>query len=267
VSDSIKKEAVPFTQIANEVLNNSELSFKAKGIYAFMMSKPDNWNFTIRSMAKQVKDGEDGIRSGLKELRDQGAIVYVKHTNGTGTYHLQNVVETPKREKPVKAIQHQNGEIPRRENPLKGKSTRISNKEPSSNKDSISNKDTHTEQAQTQSEIIHSFYPNETSANTLREKCPNISKRQALDMIESFKDKMTEREAPWKDIQSQFRNHIRKGWVKPSKVDTTSDTQKSNNLGYAGIGQIIQAKKAEMQHQDGAPAIGISNLTKHMRVV
>ena len=270
MSDSIKKEAVPFTQIANEVLNNSELSFKAKGIYAFMMSKPDNWNFTIRSMSKQVKDGEDGIKTGIKELKGLGYIEYEKHKNGTGTYHLKlhvNSATKPKVQNPHKALEHQKGKSPRREIPLKGKSTRISNKEPSSNKDSISNKDTHTEQAQTQSEIIHSFYPNETSANTLREKCPNISKRQALDMIESFKDKMTEREAPWKDIQSQFRIHIRKGWVKPSKVDTTSDTQKSNNLGYAGIGQIIQAKKAEMQHQDGAPAIGISNLTKHMRVV
>jgi len=141
LENNINKAIVPFTQIANAVLNCKKLSFKAKGIYSFMMSKPDNWNFTIRSMAKQVKDGEDGIRSGLKELRDQGAIVYVKHTNGTGTYHLQNVVETPKREKPVKAIQHQNGEIPRREIPLKGKSTRISNKEPLVIKIQDSNKD------------------------------------------------------------------------------------------------------------------------------
>jgi hypothetical protein len=96
------------------------------------MSKPNGWNFTIRSMAKQVKDGEDGIRSGLRELRQMGCIVYVKHQNGTGTYHLKTVInsyEKPKREKPVKAVQSQNGETPGRENPLKGKSTRISNKE------------------------------------------------------------------------------------------------------------------------------------------
>jgi hypothetical protein len=270
VSDSIKKEVVPFTQIANEVLNNSELSFKAKGIYAFMMSKPDDWNFTIRSMSKQVKDGEDGIKTGIKELKDLGYVVYEKHKNGTGTYHLKlhvNSATKPKVQNPHKASEHQKGKSPRREIPLKGKSTRISNKEPSSNKDSSNNKDSHTEQAQTQAEIINSFHPNETSANTLREKCPNISKRQALDMIESFKDKMTEREAPWKDIQSQFRNHIRKGWVKPSKVDTTSDTQKSNNLGYGGIGQIIQVRKEEIKQLGDSPATRVGNLTKHMRAI
>ena len=31
--------------------------------------KDVKWNFTIRSMAKQMKDGEDSIRSGLQELK------------------------------------------------------------------------------------------------------------------------------------------------------------------------------------------------------
>jgi len=132
VENDINKQPVGFAMIANVVLNDRKLSFKAKGIYSFMFSKPNGWNFTIRSMAKQVKDGEDGIRSGLRELRQCGCVVYVKHQNGTGTYHLKTVInsaEKPEREKPVKASEHQNGETPRRENPLKGKSTRISNTE------------------------------------------------------------------------------------------------------------------------------------------
>lgn len=265
MSDSIQKQVVPFTQIANEVLNSPDLSFKAKGIYAYMTSKPDGWNFTIRSMAKQVKDGEDGIRSGIKELRDLGFVDYTKHANGTGTYTLRfsmrSPEKNPKRENPVKALDHQNGEIPRRENPLQGKSRRINNKDSDSNKDSSSNKDTHTA-SQTKLEIIESFYPNEASANLLRELYPNISKRQADDMVGQFKDRMIERSADWKDIQAQFRTYVRKGWVKPTKVNTTTDKVESSGLSYADINQAVRNK----QDLNGAPA-KIGALANNMRVV
>ncbi|MBT7350538.1 hypothetical protein HN803_07200 [candidate division WWE3 bacterium] len=264
----IKKEKVPFTQIANEVLNSKLLTFKAKGIYAFMMSKPNGWNFTIRSMAKQVKDGEDGIRSGLRELREQGAIVYVKHQNGTGTYHLKAVINSskkPQREKPVKALQHHNGEIPRRENPLKGKSTRISNKEPVVIKKQDSNKDIHTQKSQI--EIIGEFVPNDSSANRLREKHPNISQRQAQTLIEDFKDKMTERtltpkSRPWADIQSQFRSYVTNEYVKPMTVSTTSET---SALTYHDIGKIIKAEKEK--RAQGVESAGniIGQLADNMR--
>jgi hypothetical protein len=263
MSDTIQKQQVPFTQIANEVLNSRELSFKAKGIYAFMMSKPDDWNFTIRSMAKQVKDGEDGIKSGIKELKDLGYIEYKKHKNGYGTYLLKVHVspyDKPKVEKPVKASESLKGDSPRRENPLKGKSTRISNKEPSSNKDSISNKDIHTEQAQNQSEIIDSFFPNEKSTEVLRVLFPKISNRQALDMIEAFKDKMNARKAPWSDIQAQFRTHVRSGWIKPSVIDLTDDEQhkQKGTVSNRSNGQnlISIAKQAEKKGENPWTAEG-----------
>ena len=250
MSDRIEKEVIPFTQIANEVLNSAELSFKAKGIYAFMMSKPADWNFTIRSMAKQVSDGERAIKSGIKELKDLGYIEYEKHTDGTGTYHLKlhvNRATKPKVQNEHKASEHQKCETPRRRNVKKTKRTRINNKDSSSNKYSVSNKDTHTEQAQTQSEIIDSFFPNDTSANLLRENYPNISQRQAMDMIEAFKDKMIERKAPWVDIQAQFRSYVRRGWIKPTTIDTTNDSVKSNNLGLSGIGKLLEQKKQQLQ--------------------
>jgi hypothetical protein len=256
LENDISKQVVPFTQIANEVLNSRILSFKAKGIYSFMMSKPNGWNFTIRSMAKQVKDGEDGIRSGLRELRELGCIVYVKHQNGTGTYHLKTVissVEKPKREKPVKAVQSQNGETPRRENPLKGKSTRISNKEALVIKIQDSNKDIYKKP---QSEIIDEFYPNETSATTLRNKyLNNITKTQAVEIVESFKDAMRNRSAKWKDIQACFRTYIKQGYVKPTTVSVVNETK---DLSYHDIGKIIQAEKEKQ-----ASAIG--QLANNMR--
>ena len=247
-----------FAMIANEVLNDKKLSFKAKGIYSFMFSKPNGWNFTIRSMAKQVKDGEDGIRSGLRELRQCGCIVYVKHTNGTGTYHLKTVISSckkPKREKPVKASEHQNREKPRRENPLKGKSTRISNTEALVINIQDSNKDIYKK---SESEIIDEFYPNEASANTLRTKHSSISQRQAVEIVESFKDAMRNRIKPWKDIQACFRTYVKEGYVTPMVVTTISET---SELSYHDIGKII---KAEKQKQVSASSV-IGKLANNMK--
>ena len=49
----LKKQVVPFTQVSNNLINDKNLSLKSKGLYVFMFSKPQGWNFTIRSMSKQ----------------------------------------------------------------------------------------------------------------------------------------------------------------------------------------------------------------------
>src|SRR5690625_998712 len=56
-------------------LNDNRLSWKAKGIMAYMLSKPDNWTFYIDELIKHSTDGKASFRAGFKELRDNG---YVK---------------------------------------------------------------------------------------------------------------------------------------------------------------------------------------------
>ena len=95
--NKLHKQTVPFTQIANEILNAKDLSFKAKGLFAYMHSKPDGWNFTLRSMAKQVKEGRDSIANGIEELKKYGLIEYTKNNDGSGKYELfHSVSREPK---------------------------------------------------------------------------------------------------------------------------------------------------------------------------
>jgi uncharacterized phage protein (TIGR02220 family) len=56
-------------------LNDDRLTWKAKGIIAYMLSMPDDWVFYISELVKHSKDGEKAFRSGLKELKENG---YVK---------------------------------------------------------------------------------------------------------------------------------------------------------------------------------------------
>lgn len=126
-----RRSRLPFTQVANAVLTSPEISLKAKGLYAYMISKPDGWNFTIRSMAAQLKEGTDGISSGLKELKSFNLISYEKHSDGTGSYIID---PNPDMENPV--LGDPKPENPNQENPNMGKAGRINNKDLNSNKNS-----------------------------------------------------------------------------------------------------------------------------------
>lgn len=131
MSNIIEVEAGNFSMTPNFLLNNSSISLTAKGLYAFMRSKPPAWNFTIRSMAKQLKEGETAIRNALSELRGSGWVVYVKRSNGTGVYQL--LWDGPKTEEPSvdnQVMAEPKPENPNVGNPMKGKPTRISKKEP-----------------------------------------------------------------------------------------------------------------------------------------
>ena len=138
-----------FTQISNVLLNDKTLSLKAKGLYSFMYSKPNDWNFTIRSMSKQLKEGVDCIAATLKELKVSGWVHHRKDTNGTGEYlighsslldiefkdvksALETPSSTPHTGKPYK---------PNTDKPYMGKSVPISNTDSYSKKDYSSEKE------------------------------------------------------------------------------------------------------------------------------
>jgi len=142
--DVIKQDKLFYTQVVNEIIEDKTISLKAIGLFAFMAHKAQipgvNWNFTIRSMAKQMKDGEDSIRSGLQELRKVGWVVYTKNTDGTGEYFLKASIK-PKQDKPDKVLDNQNRENPRRENPKKGNPTPINKNDSLAENNALAKKD------------------------------------------------------------------------------------------------------------------------------
>ena len=73
---TIKKEK-DFVQIPNSILTNPDISLKAKGILALMLSLPDNWKFSIEGIASKCKESKECIGSAIKELESAG---YIKRT-------------------------------------------------------------------------------------------------------------------------------------------------------------------------------------------
>lgn len=61
-----------YTTVPNEVLEDVNLSWKAKGIFCLLASKPDNWNFYMEQIAGHSADKLSSLKSGVKELEEQG---------------------------------------------------------------------------------------------------------------------------------------------------------------------------------------------------
>ena len=131
MKEKLNKESIGFTQIKNEVLQDKELSFKAKGIFCLIYSKPNNWDFSVRRLAQESKDEFDSVNSGIKELEESGYLNRIKLSSGRKEWNISysQVVKKPTREKAYLGKS------------LLGKITTISNKDKLVIKKNKSNKD------------------------------------------------------------------------------------------------------------------------------
>lgn len=79
-----KKYTKGFTTINNDILNDTELSFKAKGLFSYLWSLPDDWVYYETEVAKHSTDGRGSVRSGLKELEEKGYLKRGRERNEKG---------------------------------------------------------------------------------------------------------------------------------------------------------------------------------------
>lgn len=63
-----------YTVMNRTALNDIRLSWKAKGIIAYMLSMPDDWVFYMDELMTHATDGKDSFRSGFRELKDNGYV-------------------------------------------------------------------------------------------------------------------------------------------------------------------------------------------------
>lgn len=95
----IKKREPGFVMIDNRVVTDTRLSWKAKGLLVYLLSKPDNWTTRVADLVKQSSDGEYAVRSALAELIDAGYITRTTERACNGTFLSWNytVYEQPLR--------------------------------------------------------------------------------------------------------------------------------------------------------------------------
>lgn len=64
----------PYVMIDRRVIENPNLSWKAKGLLAYLLSRPDNWTVRFRDLVKRSPDGAHTVRVALGELRKAGHV-------------------------------------------------------------------------------------------------------------------------------------------------------------------------------------------------
>ena len=97
-----------YTVMSNHHLTDRDLSFKAKGLMSYMLSRPDDWDFTIAGLSRLNKDGRDAIGRIIQELESHGYLERVRRRQSKGTFgtmeyilHEQPMPGNPALDKPA----------------------------------------------------------------------------------------------------------------------------------------------------------------------
>ncbi len=112
-----------YTVMSNYHLRDKSLSLKAKGLLSFMLSLPDDWDYSLAGLCSICKEGKDAIRSTLKELKDNKYLMIEKHKNSKGLFEYTYIIyEEPQVEK---ELTHPDTENPYMDNPDMDNPTQI----------------------------------------------------------------------------------------------------------------------------------------------
>lgn len=72
------------TIVDQQLVRDSSLSWKARGIFLYLWSQSEEWNFNELEVMRHATDGRDSLRTGLKELEEHGYLERERNRNGKG---------------------------------------------------------------------------------------------------------------------------------------------------------------------------------------
>lgn len=84
---------VGYTVIRNEVLRDNRLSYRDRGLLAYMLSHTDNWRFSVETLSAQGVDGKQALYASMKSLEEAGYLTRKRvHDKETGKFDWQTFV-------------------------------------------------------------------------------------------------------------------------------------------------------------------------------
>ena len=152
-----------YTVMSNHHLRNTDLSLKAKGLLSLMLSLPEDWDYTMKGLARICKDGIDSISGGIRELEAHGYLIRerIRNENGQLGSIEYTILEQPKPPAPMQEppiLENPIQAVPTLDTPMQGDPAQLNTKG-SSNQ--ISKKDLSSTEA---SNPIQSNPPTPTGA-------------------------------------------------------------------------------------------------------
>ena len=81
-----------YTVMSNYHLRDRDLSYKAKGLLSFMLSLPEDWDYSLAGLCAISKESRDGIRSILKELQEHHYVEIEKVRGDKGYFEYNYLI-------------------------------------------------------------------------------------------------------------------------------------------------------------------------------
>lgn len=192
-----------YTTINNTGLRDERLTWKAKGILAYILSLPDDWVFYMEEVATHSKDKLDSLKSGIKELKEHGYVKRypVKNEKGKIARWEMIIYEVPQGEYPL--VENPQMEKPLVENPLLLSTKELSTNKPNTDKqnNTMSSSDEDDNQSQIPYEDIVSYLNGKAGKSYKHKtaKTRSLIKARFTDgfTVEDFKQVIDIKTAQW----------------------------------------------------------------------
>lgn len=86
-----KEDGPRFARIDNAILQDRRLSYRARGVAAFVLSKQDDWRFSAELLALSGKEGAHALEQAIRELEEFGYVRRVRERDAAG--HIRSRLE------------------------------------------------------------------------------------------------------------------------------------------------------------------------------
>lgn len=80
----VYKETGNFVTVHKNFIHDDDLSWKAKGILLYLLSRPDDWQIYESELVRHSTDGLSGLKTGIKELEKVGYIQRTRKRDDKG---------------------------------------------------------------------------------------------------------------------------------------------------------------------------------------
>ena len=122
-----------YTVMSNHHLRNTDLSLKAKGLLSLMLSLPEDWDYTMKGLARICKDGIDSISGGIRELEAHGYLIRerIRNENGQLGSIEYTILEQPKPPVPMQGapiLENPIQAVPTLDTPMQGDPAQLNTK-------------------------------------------------------------------------------------------------------------------------------------------
>lgn len=228
-------------------LNDKRLSWKAKGLHSFMLSKPNNWKFYDSELVEHAKDGIDSLKSALKELKKYGYMKRIRHRDENGRFVWETVVyevpytENPSMEKPL--VENPSTEKPLMDSPLM-ENPQLLNNDLVSN-DLLSNDQLNNDQLNNDLSIMEKHIQELNISNVIK-----VQMIKEIDRLIDDKINLEDIEIVYQSVKDDLTEYQFADILSTVLRETKEKIINIKNLLHTAIKNYQQPKVIQMEKQD-----------------